>query len=134
MLAAASSTPAYRRTCAPNRGLYEHTQRAEDIGKFRAPTLRNIALTAPYMHDGSLATLEEVLDHYAAGGKMRSPEQIAHPSPFRLTDGEKRDLVEFLKSLTDEELLHDPRWSDPGCGNSPAGSNRGLILLKHHFR
>ena len=59
----------------PNRGLFEHTQRAEDIGKFRAPTLRNIALTAPYMHDGSLATLEDVIDHYAAGGKMDHPNK-----------------------------------------------------------
>ncbi len=94
---------------APNRGLYEHTQRPEDIGKFRAPTLRNIALTAPYMHDGSLATLEEVLDHYAAGGKIDHPNKSRILRPFTLTDGEKRDLVELLKSLTDEKLLHDPR-------------------------
>lgn len=97
----------------PNRGLYESTQRVEDIGKFRPPTLRNIALTAPYMHDGSLATLEEVLDHYAAGGKFEHPSKSRILKPFHLTDGEKRDLVAFLNSLTDEELLHDPRWSDP---------------------
>jgi cytochrome c peroxidase len=53
----------------PNRGIYEYTGKTEDIGKFRVPTLRNIALTAPYMHDGSLRTLEEVIDHYAAGGE-----------------------------------------------------------------
>ena len=64
---------------APNRGLFEQTQRPEDIGKFRPPTLRNIALTAPYMHDGSLATLEEVIDHYAAGGKFDHPNKIAYP-------------------------------------------------------
>jgi cytochrome c peroxidase len=98
---------------SPNRGLYEQTQRPEDIGKFRAPTLRNIAVTAPYMHDGSFAKLEEVIDHYAAGGKMDHPNKSRILRPFRLTDGEKGDLVEFLKSLTDEELLHDPRWSDP---------------------
>ena len=97
----------------PNRGLYEHTQRADDIGKFQAPTLRNIALTAPYMHDGSLSTLEEVVDHYTAGGKMDHPNKSRILRPFHLTDGEKRDLIEFLKSLTDEELLHDPRWSNP---------------------
>jgi cytochrome c peroxidase len=97
----------------PNRGIYEHTQRAEDIGKFRPPTLRNIALTAPYMHDGSMATLEEVIDHYAAGGKMEHANKSRILRPFQLTGNEKRDLVEFLKSLTDEELLHDPRWSDP---------------------
>jgi cytochrome c peroxidase len=97
----------------PNQGLYEHTQRSEDIGKFRAPTLRNVALTAPYMHDGSLGTLEEVIDHYAAGGKMDHPNKSRILRPFRLTEGEKRDLVEFLKSLNDEELIRDPRWSDP---------------------
>jgi cytochrome c peroxidase len=98
---------------APNRGLYERTQRSEDVGKFRAPTLRNIALTAPYMHDGSLATLEDVLDHYTAGGKMDHPNKSHILRPFHLSDAEKHDLVEFLRSLTDEELLHDSRWSDP---------------------
>jgi cytochrome c peroxidase len=98
---------------APNRGLYELTHKPEDIGKFRVPTLRNIAVTAPYMHDGSLRTLEEVIDHYAAGGRMDDPNKTRILHPFHLTDGDRRDLVEFLKSLTDEELLHDPRWSDP---------------------
>jgi cytochrome c peroxidase len=67
----------------PNRGLYERTQRPQDVGKFRAPTLRNIALTAPYMHDGSLATLEDVIDHYARR-QNGSPQQIAHPPPVSL--------------------------------------------------
>jgi cytochrome c peroxidase len=98
---------------SPNRGLYEFTLRPEDAGRFRPPTLRNIALTAPYMHDGSLATLDDVIDHYMAGGKLDHPNKSRILRPFRLTDGEKRDLIEFLKSLTDEELLHDPRWSDP---------------------
>jgi cytochrome c peroxidase len=98
---------------APNRGLFEHTRLPEDIGKFKPPTLRNIALTAPYMHDGSLATLEEVVDHYAAGGKLDHPNKSRILKPFSLTPGEKHDLVEFLRSLTDEGLLHDPRWSDP---------------------
>jgi cytochrome c peroxidase len=98
---------------APNRGLYEHTHRIEDIGKFRAPSLRNIAITAPYMHDGSLATLEEVIDHYASGGRMDHPNKSRILRRFQLTEGDRRDLVEFLKSLTDEALLRDPRWSDP---------------------
>jgi len=97
----------------PNRGLYEHTMRSEDIGKFRPPTLRNIAITAPYMHDGSLATLEEVIDHYAAGGRLDHPNKTRILRPFRLTGTDQRDLIEFLESLTDEELLHDARWSDP---------------------
>ena len=94
------------------------------IGKFRAPTLRNIALTAPYMHDGSLATLEEVLDHYAAGGKFDHPNKSRILKPFRLTESEKRDLIEFLRSLTDEELLHDPRWSDPWSSAEKAGRQK----------
>ena len=98
---------------APNRGIYEYTKRSEDIGRFRAPTLRNIAVTAPYMHDGSLNTLEEVIDHYAAGGRYDDPNKSRILKPLRLSDGEKRDLVEFLRSLTDEEMLVDPRWSDP---------------------
>jgi cytochrome c peroxidase len=106
---------------APNRGIYEHTHRPEDIGKFRAPTLRNIAVTAPYMHDGSMATLEEVIDHYAAGGKFDHPNKTQILHRFLLTNSDRRDLVEFLKSLTDEDLLHDPRWSDPW---QPAGLNR----------
>jgi len=52
-----------------NLGLFEFTRREEDIGKFKAPTLRNIALTVPYMHDGSVKTLEEAIDHYKAGGR-----------------------------------------------------------------
>jgi cytochrome c peroxidase len=97
----------------PNRGVYEYTKRAEDLGKFRAPTLRNIAVTAPYMHDGSIATLEEVVDHYASGGRYDHANKSRIIRPFRLTDGDRRDLVEFLRSLTDEELLRDPRWGDP---------------------
>jgi cytochrome c peroxidase len=85
----------------------------DDAGEFRVPTLRNVAVTGPYMHDGSLATLEDVLDHYAAGGRFEHPNKPRFLKPFRLSDGDKRDLVEFLKSLTDEELLRDPRWSDP---------------------
>jgi cytochrome c peroxidase len=98
---------------APNRGLFEHTQLPEDVGKFRAPTLRNIALTAPYMHDGSIATLEEVVDHYAAGGRLPHANKSTIVRPLTLTALEKQDLIEFLKSLTDTELLHDPQWSDP---------------------
>jgi cytochrome c peroxidase len=98
---------------APNRGIFEYTKRAEDVGKFRAPTLRNIAVTAPYMHDGSIATLEAVIDHYAAGGRLPHANKSTIVRPLTLTAGEKQDLIEFLKSLTDTELLRDPRWSDP---------------------
>jgi cytochrome c peroxidase len=62
---------------APNRGLAEHTGRAEDVGKFKAPTLRNIAVTGPYMHDGSMATLDDVIGHYAAGGRNNHANKTA---------------------------------------------------------
>jgi cytochrome c peroxidase len=81
-------------------------------GRFRAPTLRNIAVTAPYMHDGRFATLEEVVDHYARGGTP-GPERSRLVRGFAVTDGETRDLVEFLKSLTDEGLLTNPAFADP---------------------
>jgi cytochrome c peroxidase len=104
---------------APNRGLYESTGRYDDFGRFRAPTLRNIALTDPYMHDGSLVSLEEVIDHYASGGGFNQTNKASVLRPFSLTEEEKSDLVEFLNSLTDKELLRDPRWSDPWPPSPP---------------
>jgi cytochrome c peroxidase len=86
--------------------------------------LRNIAVTAPYMHDGSIATLDGVIDHYARGG--RETEQGANAgdgrlSPFKsefirgfeLSAEERRDLISFLEALTDERVLTDQRWSSP---------------------
>jgi cytochrome c peroxidase len=99
---------------APNTGLGSHTAMAEDVGKFRAPTLRNIAITAPYMHDGSIATLEAVIEHYSVGGRSRlQPNRSPILKPLQLTVAEKQDLIEFLRSLTDEELRKDPRWRNP---------------------
>jgi cytochrome c peroxidase len=108
----------------PNTGIYEYTKLPEDVGKFKPPTLRNIALTAPYMHDGSIATLEAVLDHYAAGGRAITSGPLAgngHDNPnkdhliggFPLTPQDRADFVEFLRSLTDTEVLRDPRFADP---------------------
>jgi cytochrome c peroxidase len=107
-----------------NTGLKEHTGRAEDMGRFKAPTLRNVAVTAPYMHDGSIATLEEVIDHYAAGGRTIASGPYAgvgHDNPlkssfvpgFELTPQERADLLAFLRALTDEQFLTDPRFADP---------------------
>jgi cytochrome c peroxidase len=81
-------------------------------GRFRAPTLRNVAVTAPYMHDGRFATLEEVVDHYAKGG-VASPGRSPLVRGFGITEAEKHDLVEFLKSLTDEGFLGNPELSNP---------------------
>ena len=75
------------------------TKESEDFGKFKTPTLRNVTRTAPYMHDGSLATLEEVIAFYDRGGRP-NPNLDKEIKPLQLTDGEKADLLEFLKSLT----------------------------------
>jgi cytochrome c peroxidase len=107
-----------------NAGLFEITGKAEDAGKFKAPTLRNIAVTAPYMHDGSVATLEEAIDHYAAGGRTiasgpnagvgrDNPNKSSTIRGFTLTPEQRADLLAFLNSLTDEALLRDPRFADP---------------------
>jgi cytochrome c peroxidase len=83
-----------------------------DNGKFRTPTLRNIALSAPYMHDGRFQTLEEVLDHYAAGGHGFENED-ANIRPFNLTDEEKQALVAFLNTLTDTSFIGNPAFQSP---------------------
>jgi cytochrome c peroxidase len=85
------------------------TELDEDVGKFKVPTLRNVALTAPYMHDGSLATLEDVVEHYSTGGIL-NPNSDPTIQPLNLTPDEKGDLVAFLKSLTDESLSANPRF------------------------
>jgi cytochrome c peroxidase len=107
-----------------NTGVFTVSGLPADMGRFRAPTLRNIAVTAPYMHDGSVATLEGAIDHYAAGGRTiatgpdagdgsKSPLKSALVKGFSLTPLQRRDLLDFFASLTDEELLNDPRLSDP---------------------
>lgn len=85
------------------------TERQGDRGKFKVPGLRNVAVTAPYMHDGSIATLADVLDQYARGGRghATTDPQI---KPFELTDSDKQDLLAFLESLTDESFLSDARF------------------------
>ena len=108
---------AYR---ADNHGIREVTGDAADEGKFRTPTLRNIAVTAPYMHDGSIATLRDVIrKHYAVKGIAVSNGQSPNPlrdsfiEGFKVSDAEVEDLVAFLESLTDEGFLTNPRLSDP---------------------
>jgi cytochrome c peroxidase len=97
----------------PNVGLYQHTEHSGDIGKFKAPTLRNIALTAPYMHDGSIATLGEVVDHYAAGGRTIAGGPFAgvgrdNPAKDKLIQG-----FYLTPQNRAESLIHDPRFADP---------------------
>ena len=87
-------------------GKYRLTHLQDDIGKFKVPSLRNIELTAPYMHNGSISTLEEVIEHYASGGKnhFNKSELI---SGFNITDEEKDNLISFLKSLTDNNFTNN---------------------------
>ena len=108
----------------PNVGLIEFTQTPTDMGRFKPPTLRNIAVTAPYMHDGSIATLDEVLDHYAAGGRTiangpnagdgsTSPLKDGFIVGFTLSEQERQDLLAFLNSLTDASFLQREDLSSP---------------------
>lgn len=108
----------------PNRGVFEITGQARDMGRFRAASLRNIELTAPYMHDGSIGTLEAVLDFYAAGGRevgnglyagdgRLNPYKDERISQIRLDATDKADLVAFLKTLTDTAFVTNPAFSAP---------------------
>lgn len=83
-----------------------------DNGKFRVPTLRNIEMTAPYMHDGRFESLEEVLDHYSAGGHDLENED-PNIRPFTLTESQKQDMIAFLKTLTDTVFLNNPDFKNP---------------------
>lgn len=109
---------------ASDTGLHRETGVVTDIGRFKAPTLRNIAVTAPYMHDGSVATLGDVIDHYADGGRTIATganRGIGHDNSnksdgvrgFWLVPQQRADLIAFLESLTDDQMLRDPRFSNP---------------------
>jgi len=111
----------------PNRGRFEFTGAPADMGAFRAPSLRNVAVTAPYMHDGSIATLAEVVELYSQGGRVvkggpnagdgrRNPYKSSLIVGIGLDAQEKRDMLAFLNTLTDETLLTSPRYGDPWKG------------------
>jgi cytochrome c peroxidase len=97
---------------------------ANNNGKFKSPSLRNIALTGPYMHDGRFKTLEQVIEHYSSGvhphenvaiafAEGGNEDEAGKTSGFHLTDRQKSALVAFLKTLTDHSFTTDPRFSDP---------------------
>ncbi|MDE0419494.1 MAG: di-heme enzyme [Gammaproteobacteria bacterium] len=107
-----------------DQGLYDLTGEPGDRGKFRAPTLRNVALTAPYMHDGSLADLAAVLDFYAAGGRnVETGQHVgdgrvnAYKSQFvrgfDMTPTERAELLAFLHALTDATFVARPEYQSP---------------------
>ncbi|NOS99226.1 MAG: di-heme enzyme [Phycisphaerales bacterium] len=105
-------------------GLLKFTGDPNDMGKFRAPSLQNVAATAPYFHDGSAATLRDVIAVYEAGGRLlesgpnagdgrTNPLKSGFIRGFTLTDSERDDLIAFLESLTDDRFLSDPRFGNP---------------------
>jgi cytochrome c peroxidase len=105
-----------------NNGLYETysdpgrfrvTGNPEDIGVFKVPSLRNVALTAPYMHDGSMRRLDDVLDHYSRGG-YRHINKDGRVRGFTLSDADRRALLAFLHSLTDVSVTKNAALSKPG--------------------
>lgn len=101
-----------------DRGRFLVTGNPADMGAFKAPTLRNVALTAPYMHDGRFATLEEVVEHYNSGVQtsasldplMTKPGQMTH---LAMTPMQKADLVTFLHTLTDHDFVSDTALASP---------------------
>ena len=114
-----------------DHGLRDVTSNPEDEGAFRTPTLRNVAVTGPYMHDGSLPTLEAVIrEHYAAKGrscftgKGPNPLRSEFIEGFTINDREVKDLVAFLQSLTDQSFLSNPAFSDPHVAASSKGTQR----------
>lgn len=88
-------------------------------GKFKIPSLRNIELTGPYMHDGRFKTLEEVVNHYTNGIKphqhldVKFTDGKGNVKPLNLNSIEKKAIIAFLKTLTDQEMTKDPKWSNP---------------------
>ena len=100
-------------------GVYEATGNPLDIGTFKTPSLRNVALRAPYMHDGRFATLEKVVEHYNSGVQAHPnldrilKDPAGNPRRMNLTQAEKNALVAFLKTLTDEKFVADEKFSNP---------------------
>lgn len=100
-----------------DEGLFKTTQNLNDKGKFKIPSLRNIALTAPYMHDGRFETLEEVINFYSEGVQISklidSKMQYAHQGGVQLTNEEKKDVISFLKTLSDSTFISNTKFSNP---------------------
>lgn len=94
-----------------DQGRFRLTGLESDIALFKVPTLRNIDITAPYMHDGSFQSLEEVVDHYQSGGKNH-PHKSELIQPLDLSEAEKADLIAFLRSLTDETFANNPLFDN----------------------
>ena len=100
-----------------DKGKATITKNDNDLGRFKIPSLRNIEVTGPYMHDGRFQTLEEVIDFYSEGVKMSynidSKMGYAHQGGVQLNDLEKKQVIAFLKTLTDTAFLTNPEFSNP---------------------
>ncbi|CAA6799529.1 MAG: Cytochrome-c peroxidase [uncultured Aureispira sp.] len=99
-----------------DNGYGDATGNAPENGQFREVSLRNVGLTAPYMHDGRFQTLEEVVDHYATGGHYSpnlASELTTAPTITSLDANDKADIVAFLHALTDSTYFNKPEWSSP---------------------
>jgi cytochrome c peroxidase len=100
-------------------GVFEAIPNPAFLGTFKVPSLKNIELTAPYMHDGRFASLEQVVEHYNSGVQNHPnlnnslKDEEGNPQRLNLTEQEKIDLVNFLKTLTDESFVNDVKFSDP---------------------
>lgn len=103
------------RPVSGNVGRFSVTNDRNDMGKFKTPTLRNIELTAPYMHDNRYKTLEEVLDFYSDHVTFTeyTDPLMNHEGGINLTSEQKADLIAFLKTLTDSSFIENPAFSDP---------------------
>jgi len=106
-------------TARTDGGVGDITLKPLDAGRFKSPSLRNVEVTGPYMHDGRFPTLDAVIDHYSSGGKNDPNKNVAvqphdrRGRPVHFTSAEKAALISFLKTLTDAKFLSDPRFSDP---------------------
>ena len=94
-------------------GVGDVTFNRKQIGKFKSPSLRNVVVTGPYMHDGRFTTLEQVIDHYSTGVKNHPNADGRLRGRLNLSTQQKASLVAFLRTLTDEHFLTDPKFSDP---------------------
>lgn len=92
-----------------DNGRFRLTNDPNDEALFKVPSLRNVGLTAPFMHDGRFSTLEEVIEHYNSGGENHQ-NKSSYIRPLQLTMEEKTELVAFLNSLTDYEFINDSKW------------------------
>ncbi|MFY7965328.1 MAG: cytochrome c peroxidase [Chitinophagaceae bacterium] len=111
-----------------DNGIYSITKQPKDDGKFKIPSLRNVMLTAPYMHDGSIASIEEVIEMYARGGRnidygnfkgdgKLNTNKNKLITGFELSEKEKKDLINFLTSLTDSSIFYKQSFLNPFSRN-----------------